>query len=349
MQTPAPRRRGLVAAALAGAACVAAPVLLRAQERPELPRLTLAAGPLSTCYYLPLAIAEQLGYFRAEGLDVAIGEHASGGSALQAVLRGAAQVGAGAFEHALRLHGRGQTFQAFVLQTRAPQIAVGVSTRTLARYHDPAILRGRSIGVSSAGASTQLVARLLLARAGVAAGDVRFVEVGTGMQALQALRDGRLDAISNTEPLMTMLEQQGDVRIVADTRSLKGSHELFGGPMPAACLHAPAAFVAAYPATCQALASAIVRALKWLQTAGPGDIVRSLPENYLLGGRALYLASFQKVRETFSPDGLIPAEGGATALRAMARAEPGFDPGRIDPDKLYTNLFARRAKERFKL
>ena len=37
------------------------------------------------------------------------------------------------------------------------------------------------------------------------------------------------------------------------------------------------------PAAAQALASGVVHALKWLQTAGPSDTVKTVPEAYLLG------------------------------------------------------------------
>ena len=348
MQTPALRRRCIVAAGLAGAACVAVPAL-QAQEKPEKQRLTLAVGGKATFYYLPLTIAEQRGYFKAEGLDVVVEDHAAGAHAMQAVLGGAADIGAGPFEAMVVLRNRNQSYQAFVLQGRAPQIAMGISTRTLAQYQELANLRGRSIGVPASGSSAQMVAQLLLARAGLRPQEARFVGVGTGAEALATLRAGELDAMCNTEPVMTMLEQHGDVRIVADTRTLKGSQALFGGNMPAACLYASTAFIASHPRTCQALAHAIVHALKWLQTAGPGDIVRTVPENYLLGDRALYLASFQKVRDTISPDGLVPDDGGATALRTLASFDPDIDGARIDPTKLFTNLFARRAKERFRL
>jgi NitT/TauT family transport system substrate-binding protein len=96
------------------------------------------------------------------------------------------------------------------------------------------------------------------------------------------------------------------------------------------------------------LASGLVHALKWLQTAGPGDIIKTVPESYLLGDRALYLASFIKVRESISLDGLMPERGPETALRAVASQDPGVRESRIDLGKTYLNVFAQRAKERFK-
>jgi NitT/TauT family transport system substrate-binding protein len=342
------RRRRFTATGFALAACVAVPAL-GALARPEKAKLTLAVGGRSTLYYLPLTIADQLGFFAAEGLDVEIRDLGASTRALQEVLSGRGDVCSGAFEQVIALQHSQRMFQSFVLQGRAPQIAVGVSTRTMGAYSGVTSLRGRRIGVSAQASSTSMVARVLLSRAGVRSGEVDFIEVGSGTQALDALRAGQLDAISHTEPVMTMLEQQGDVHIIADTRTLKGSQALFGGTMPAACLYASETFVQQHPRTCQALADAIVHALKWLQTAGVGDLVKTVPENNVMGDRALYLASFQKMREALSLDGIVPDDGGATALRAVAAFDASIKPERIDVSRLYTNVFARKAKDKFKV
>jgi NitT/TauT family transport system substrate-binding protein len=334
---------------LLAAAAVAAPSV-RAQGKPEKSKVSIAVGGKAAFYYLPLTISEQLGYFKAEGLDLEISDFAGGSRALQAVVGGSADVVSGAYEHTINLQSKNQVFQAFVLQGRAPQIAVGVSTKTMPGYRAVGDLRGKKIGVSAPGSSTNMVANLVLSRAGLKASDVSFIGVGTSAGALAALRSGQIDAMSNTDPVMTMLEQKGEVKIISDTRTLKGTQEVFGGPMPAACLYAPMDFVQKNPNTCQALANAIVHGLKWLQTAGPSDIIKTVPETYLLGDRALYLASFNKVREAIALDGILPDEGAKTALKALSSFDPTIrqQEGRIDLAKTYTNVFARRAKEKFK-
>jgi len=336
------RRFGAMAAA-----ALAAPAL-RAQARPEKSRVSIAVGGKASFYYLPLTIAEQLGYFKAEGLDVEISDFAGGSRALQAVVGGSADVVSGAYEHTINLQSKNQLFQAFVLQGRAPAIAMAVSTRTMPGYRSVADLRGKKIGVTAPGSSTNMVANLVLSRGGLKASDVSFIGVGTSAGALTALRSGQVDAMSNIDPVMTMLEQKGDVRIISDTRTLKGTQEVFGGPMPAGCLYAPMEFVQKNPNTCQALANAMVHALKWLQTAGPSDIIKTVPETYLLGDRGLYLASFNKVREAIALDGLLPDEGARTALKALASFDPSVKGDKIDLGRTYTNDFARRAKERYK-
>jgi NitT/TauT family transport system substrate-binding protein len=337
-------RRTFTSAAVLAAASIAAPQL-RAQGKLEKSKISIAVGGKAAFYYLPLTISEQLGYFKAEGLEVEISDFAGGARALQALVGGSADVVSGAYEHTINMQSKNQWIQSFVLQGRAPQIAVGVSVKAMPNYKSLADLKGKKIGVSAPGSSTNMVANLILSRAGLKASDVSFVGVGTAAGALAALRSGQIDAMSNTDPVMTMLEQKGDVKIISDTRTLKGTVEVFGGNMPAACLYSHSEFVQKNPNTCQALANAIVHGL---QTAGPSDIIKTVPEGYLLGDRALYLASFNKVREAISLDGIITDEGARTALKALVSFDPAIKADKIDLGKTYTNEFARRAKERFK-
>jgi len=308
----------------------------------EKQKVTIAVGGKSAFYYLPLTIAEQLGYFKDEGLNVEIVDFAGGSAALRAVVGGSADVVSGAYEHTINLQANKQYFTAFVQQGRAPQISVGVSTKA-ANYKSPKDLKGMKIGVSAPGSSTNMVANFVLSKASLKPSDVSFIGVGTGNAALAALRSGQIDAISNVDPVMTMLEQKGDVKIIADTRTLKGTDDLFGGPMPAGCLYAPEDFVKKNPKTVQALTNAMVRALKWLEAAGPSDIIRTVPEGYLLGDRGLYLASYTKVKDAISTDGVISDAGAKNTHRAMASFIPKIQSAQIDLSRTYTNEFVRKA------
>ena len=331
--------RRIFSAATAALAVTAVVPGLRAQPRLEKKRLTLAVGTRSAFHFLPLTIAEQLGYFKAEGLELELGDFAAG----------AADVVSGSYEQVLGLQARGQRFQSFVLQGRAPAMSLGISTKTLPLYRSPASLVGKKIGISAAGSLSHLLASSVLTRVNLKPVDASFVAVGSGAGALSALRSGQIDAMCNAEPVMTMLEQKGEVRIVADTRTLKGTLEIFGGPMPAACLYAATEFVQRNPNTVQALTNAMVYALKWLQTAGPGDIIKTVPEAYLLGDRALYLTAFNKVREAISPDGLMPDDGPRTVLKALAGFDAGIRADKIDLARTYSNEFVKKVKDPFNI
>jgi len=319
-----------------------------AEVKLERPRLVMAVGARTSLQQLPLTIAERLGYYSAEGLEVEVLDLGTGARAQQAMLEGAVDIACSTFDDFLVLYAKKQLHRAFVLVGRAPQVAFGVSKRYVPGYRKASDLKGMAIGIAAPGVSAMLVAKLVLARAGLSAQEVRFVEAAGVVAALQAIRSGQVDAMVHVEPVMTMLEQKGDVRIIGDTRSLKGASEIFGGMVPASCLHASADYLQNHPNTVQALTNAVVRALKWLQTAGPSDLIKAVPDAYLLGDRALYLASFGKVRESIAIDGLIAEDSVKNIVRIMARLEPALQADKFDLDRLFTNTFALKAKERFR-
>ena len=327
-------------------ALIATPAFVHAQA-PEKPKLTLAVGGKNLLYYLPLTIAEQRGYFKAEGLDVNIVDFAGGARALQAVVGGSADVVSGAFEHTVNMQSKGQYLRAFVLQGRAPQIVLGVNPKTMPNYKTVADLKGKKIGVSAPGSSTNVMVNFILAKAGLKPSDVSIIGVGTAQGAVAAMRAGQIDALSNLDPVITLLTRSGDLKIVSDTRIVAEADKVFGGPMPAACLYAPQAFIDKNPATVQALTNAIVRADKWIQGAGPKDIIETVPESFLLGDRAVYIDAFLAAKGALSADGLFPEKGPETALRALASIDAEIGKAKIDLAAVYTNDFVKKANAKY--
>ena len=313
----------------------------------EKPQLSIAVGGKNLFYYLPLTIAEQLGYFKAEGLDVTIVDFSGGARALQAVVGGSADVVSGAFEHTVNMHYKGQPMRAFVVQGAAPQITLGYNPKTMPNYKSVADLKGKKIGVTAPGSSTNVVVNFVLAKAGLKPSDVSIVGVGAGNGAVAAMRSGQVDAMSNLDPVSTLLTRSGDMKIITDTRNLVEAEKLFGGPMPGGCLYCPQAFIDKYPNTTQALANAIVRADKWIQQAGPSDIVKVVPESYFLGDRAVYLEAFLSAQKALSTDGVFPAKAPETAFRALASIDEKLAATKLDLSLVYTNDFARKANAKY--
>ena len=176
------QRRHLVAGGLAAAVL---PPFAFAQGL-EKPKVTIAVGGKNLLYYLPLTIAEQLGYFKAEGLDVTIVDFAGGSRALAAVVGGSADVVSGAFEHTINMQFKGQPMRAFVLQGGAPQIVLGVNPKTMGGFKTVADLKGKKIGVTAPGSSTNVMVNFVLAKAGLKPSDVSIVGVGAGSGAVAA-------------------------------------------------------------------------------------------------------------------------------------------------------------------
>jgi len=317
-------------------------------QSPEKKDVHIAVGGKAALYYLPLTIAEQLGYFKDEGLEVKISDFAGGSQALRAVVGGSADVVSGAYEHTINMQAQKQSMVAFVQMGRLPQMAVGIVTSRAASYKSPKDLKGLKIGVSAPGSSTNILFNYFISRDGLKPTDVSIIGVGLGAQAIAAVKSGQIDVLSNVDPMMTKLEQDGAIKVIADWRTVKGTEETFGGQLPAGSLYAPTKFVKENPRTAQALTNAIVRANKWVANASATDIAKTVPEAYLLGDRALYLFAFDKVKEAFSKDGTISDAGARATVKALAAFDSNVKPEEIKLGETYTNEFVRRANAKYK-
>ena len=314
-----------------------------AQEKPERTKVHIGVGGKTALYYLPLTITERLGYFREQGLDVEISDFQGGSKSMQALVGGSVDVVAGAYEHTITIQTKGQEVQAFTALGRYPGYAFGIAKAKAAGYKSPKDLKGMKIGVTAPGSGTQTFAEYLLKKDGLKGSDVSFIGVGASSAAAAALRTGQIDAISNIDPVMTQLEASGDIVIISDVRTTKGTLETFGTPMPAATLYTTKSFVEKNPKTVQALANAMVKALQWLQKATPEQVVETVPAQYHGTDRALYMASFMKIREGISPDGLFPKDGVENTLKMLRSTTAGMESVNVRLDETYTNRFVEQA------
>lgn len=127
-------RRAFITAAAGMAAASAFPFGEAFAAAPEKKNIKIAVGGQQLVYYLPLTIADRLGYFRDEGLNVSVIDFQGGSKSLQAVVGGSADICSGAFEHTVIMQTRGQRMQAFVLQGRAPQCVFAANLHTMKNF-----------------------------------------------------------------------------------------------------------------------------------------------------------------------------------------------------------------------
>jgi NitT/TauT family transport system substrate-binding protein len=303
----------------------------------------IAVGGKSALYYLPLVLTERLNYFKDEGLNVRISDFPGGTRSLEAVVGGSADVVAGAYEHTINMQSRRQNFQAFVLAGAAPQITVAISSKLADRYKSPKDLKGLKIGVTAPGSSTHFMVLYMMTQAGLKPDDASFIGTGSGNTVVAAVKRGEVDAISNADPMINILDRDGAVKIVADTRTLEGTKAVYGGPYPAAVLYASTAYIEKNPNTVQALVSAFVRGLKWVQSHSPEEIAKVMPEEYALGDKAIFIQSIKTNMPAYSPDGRFTREAAETAYKVLKAFDPNVQGATIDLAKTYMDKFVDKA------
>lgn len=333
-----------IAAGFLGLLSILASNLTKAAEL-ERSEVSLGVGGKSLLYYLPLTIAETKGYFKEEGLNVTINDLKGGSQSLQALLGGSVEAVTGAYEHTIRMQLKGQNIKAVIELGRFPGIVLGVRKDLANQIKSPADLKGRKIAVTAPGSSTAIFASYMMAKAGLKPDDAVFVGVGVGPSAVAAVKSGSVDAISNLEPAISTLERDGLLSILADTRTEEGTRRIFGGTNPAAVLYLKNEFIDKNPKTVQALVNAFYKALKFIEKANPEEIAASVPQEYYLNDKQLYLTAVKNSKPSYSRTGLIAPEGMKAALELLSY-DPGITASTADTAKTFDDRFVKNASLR---
>jgi NitT/TauT family transport system substrate-binding protein len=333
----------LVAASLIALA-LGAPARAQGLEKPN---ITIGVGGKTLFYYLPLAIALQNGYFKAEGLEIELQDFPGGARALQALLGGSVDIVSGAFEHTITQQAKGQNIEALVLQGKYAGIVLGMSKSKAATYKSPADLKGMKIGVTAPGSSTNMFVNILLAKAGLSPDAVAIIGVGTTAGAVAIMKRGEIDAISNLDPVIAQLESDETIVAVIDTRTAKGMQEVYAGAYAAGCIYAPVDFAKKYPNTAQAIVNAIVHALRFIAQSTPDQIVAAVPSDYYTD-KAQYKRALEKNIETYKHDGSIGIDAAQAVYRDLKSFDPQIQTATVDVAKSFNMTFQQKAAQKYR-
>jgi NitT/TauT family transport system substrate-binding protein len=312
----------------------------------EKKQVTIAVGGKTLFYYLPLTLAEQLGYFKEEGLEVEIVDFAGGAKSLQAMIGGSADMVSGSFEHTINMQARGVPVVGIVLQLRYAAIALALPKAKAAAYKSARDLKGLKVGVTAPGSSTNFFVNALLVQDGLKPDDVSIIGVGASSNAVAAMKKGEIDAISNLDPVITKLELDGDVVAVADTRTAEGMKKYYGGDYAASCLYTKKEFIEKYPGTAQAIVNAMVRALRFARESSLEQVLAAIPGDYYAADKQTYKAALKKAIDGYSPDGRFTLEGARNVYKVLKLFEPSVMSANIEVKSTFDNRFVEEAAKR---
>jgi NitT/TauT family transport system substrate-binding protein len=337
------RRTFLATAGSAGLAAALPGSALAQQPAPEKPKVLIGVGGKPLLYYLPLTVAERRGFFKDQGLEVEINDFGGGAKSLQSLIGGSVDVVTGAYEHTIRMQAKGQDVRAVVELGRFPAIVIAVRKDRADKIRSAADFRGAKIGVTAPGSSTALTAQYAMVKAGLRPTDAAFIGVGGGAGAVAVMKKGEIDVISHLDPVIAKLEADGDIVVLLDTRTEAGTRALFGGSNPAAVLYTRGDFIEKNPVTTQRLVNAFMKTLKWLESASPEEVADTVPPEYHLGDKALYLRAVKNSLESYSRTGLIPQAGMASIWDELKTLDPELQGANIDLAKTFEDRFVRAA------
>jgi NitT/TauT family transport system substrate-binding protein len=319
-QTPYSTFRTKTAAALKLAALalgcfIASSVALPGTAAAAATTLKLAVSGLSEGK-LPLYVAEQQGYFKAAGIDLDIIEFKSGGAAVQAFAGNSVDLCICAGNHVITLRQRGLNTKLLAgLDAHFPN---ALAAKAGSPYTNLKSLKGRKIGITSPGSSTDDIIRWAARQAGLDADtDFQVVSVGTGPAMRIAIESGAIDAgiIGNAELIDAELAGH-PLSIVEDWRGVENA---------ALNVIAKQAWVDKNPALAKAFVQAVVKGAKLIQTdpaaaTAASTVIfpnRSARFNQLLAASAA---------KHLSRDGSVSNAGFENTLGIVRQADPSIKP-----------------------
>ena len=304
-------------------------------------KVTLMVGGYEKLIYLPAKLAEGLGYFKAEGLDVELLNEGSGVDAENEMLAGAVQGVVGFYDHCVDLQAKGKFIESVVQFSHAPGEVELVSSK-YPQVKGMADLRGKSMGVTGLGSSTNFLTQYLMVKAGVPLGEFSSLPVGAGSTFLMAMQQDKIQAGMTTEPTISRLLKTGQARVLVDLRTAEKTREALGGTYPAASLYMPTAWVEKNKPTVQKLANAFVKTLRYINEHSAAEIAEKMPKDFYVGDKEGYVKALDEGKGMFTADGVMPKGGPETVLSVLSAFSKNVKGKNIDLSKTYTTEFVTK-------
>jgi NitT/TauT family transport system substrate-binding protein len=303
--------------------------------------IRLMTGGAAKLIYLPVMLADSLGYFRAQGLDVRVLSAPAGIDTSTELVAGAIQGAVGYYDHTIGLQSRGMDVQSVVvLGQSAGLIELANASGDM---HSMADARGRRLGVTGFGSSTHYLTRYLAARAGVAPDAYTIVPLANEAAFEQAFAKGDVDAGMTEEPNATRLTSRGMARVLVDLRSAADTRAHLGGPYVGPCLYMRRDWIDAHSDETMRLVHAIADALRFIQTHDEAQIEAAAPASLKGGDPAIYRQALSVMKPTFSPTGRMPADAPATVLAILSQADSEVSARHVDLARTWTDRFIAQA------
>jgi len=307
-------------------------------------KITIMVGGMEKQIYLPAKLAEQLGYLKETGLEIELLSEPAGVNAETEMLSGAAQGVVGFYDHTIDLQARGKLVQSVVQFSQAPGEVILVSKAAAKDIKSPADFKGKTLGVTGLGSSTNFLTQYMAAKAGVKNSEFTTLPVGAGSTFIAAMAQGKIDAGMTTEPTISRLTSTGAATILVDLRTVKETEAALGGTYPAACLYMPTAWVSTHKAEVQKIANAFVKTLKYIKTHSAKEIAEKMPADYYASNKQMYIDALEGSKAMFTADGVMPENGPATVLKVLNGFDKAVQGKSINLANTFTTEFVKAAK-----
>ncbi|MBB3610257.1 ABC transporter substrate-binding protein [Rhizobium sp. BK602] len=306
-------------------------------------KISIMVGGYEKQIYLPAKLTESLGYFKDEGLDVELLNESAGVDAENQLLAGAVQGVVGSYDHCVDLQSKGKFVESVVQLQQVPGEVELVSTKH-PEIKSPADFKGKALGVTGLGSSTNFLTLYMASKAGLKAGEVTTVPVGAGSTFIAAIQQDQIQAGMTTEPTVSRLLKTNEATVLVDLRTVDSTRAALGGVYPFASLYMQTSWVDAHKDEVQKLVNAFVKTMRFIDTHSAAEIAEKMPKDFYVGDKDGYVKALAASKGMFTPDGMMPEGGPEIVLKVLSEFSKNVKGKQIDLSRTYTTAFVKAAK-----
>jgi NitT/TauT family transport system substrate-binding protein len=308
-------------------------------------KVSIMVGGLNKQIYLPFMLAQQLGYYKDQGLNIALSDEPAGVDATTNMLAGKVDGVGGFYDHTIDLQGLGQSAESVVSMLTTPGEVELCRNDLKNQIKSPADWKGRNLGITDLGSSTDFLTQYLAQKNGVDPKTIHRIGVQAGATLIGAMTHKNVDCAMTTEPTVSQLLANKQAYILLDMRSAAGTAQALGGEYPATSLYMSTSYIQKNPDTVQKLVNAYVKTLKWIQDHTAAQITDMMPADYYAGvGKDAYIKALDSEKGIYNPTGIMPPNGPPTNLKVLSAFNKDVQGKTIDLRKTYTDQFVQAAK-----
>ena len=311
----------------------------------SMPTVTMMVGGIDKQIYLPYQLAQDLGFYKKYGVNMALStEQAGGVGAEDAMASGQVDMAGAWYTHTIDFQLKGKPVQDVVQLSGSPGERIMCAKGS--NITSPAQWRGKSIGVTDLGSGTDQLTLYLAARYHLTTKDFTRVAAGAGSTMIAALQHGKIACGMTTQPTVSAIEKLGIGYSAFDLATTAGVQKWLGGFVPTAGVLALTSWVDANKATVQKVVDALVATMHWINTHTAAQIADAMPPAFVSNSvvtKTDYISGLTLDKNQFLANGMMPT-GGPQVVESIAKLA-GTVTGPVNLGVTYTNSYAIAANK----
>ena len=298
-------------------------------------KISLAVDGIKVVRNLPVLLADHLGYFKDEGLDVTLKETAANAEIDAQLADGRIAGMVAYYHHTIVAQFEGRDCASVITMGVTPGYELLVAQQLKGKVSKLSDLKGKRIITGGPHSAKSTSINWIMLHQGFALSDFTAIPPKDKAWIAATLKNGDADFVIAPEPDAGFYEAQGVASVFADLYSVEGTRVAVGSVFPTTVLYMATPYARAHPELTRQLVSVFRRALGYINSHTAAEIAAIVPE--IVGAEGKEPRVLAQGVKMFATDGVMPDAAARAEAQAIIALFPEY--AKVDLAKTYTNEF----------